>query len=30
VTLVPKVVGSAKPSEAPSDLKIGRLSLYYG
>jgi hypothetical protein len=29
VTLVPKVVGSAKPSETPSDLKIGRLSLYY-
>jgi tyrosinase len=29
VTLMPKVVGSAKLSEAPSDLKIGRLSLYY-
>ena len=29
VTLVPKVVGSQKPDETPSDLKIGRVSVYY-
>ncbi len=29
VTLVPKVVGSQAPDETPSDLKIGRVSIYY-
>ena len=29
VTLVPKVVGSQKPDQTPSDLKIGRVSVYY-
>ncbi len=29
VTLVPKIVGSQKPDETPSDLKIGRVSVYY-
>jgi tyrosinase len=29
VTLVPKIVGSQKPDQTPSDLKIGRVSVYY-